>query len=125
MEELKEGQQKEQREKETLARMGRHGMKALREIRKYQKSTDLLIRRLPFQRVIREIAQGQGGDYQFQSSALMALQEAGEAFLAGLFEQSNLCAIHTNAQRCKKNQGGYLRRLYIFVLRGCSWILWF
>ena len=50
-------------------------------MRKYQKSTDLLIRRFPFQR---EVMQGLGGHYSFQSSALMALQEAGEAFLVGL-----------------------------------------
>ena len=70
------------------------GMMALREIRKYQKSTDFLIYQLPFQRVRREIAQGHGAELQFWSIALMALQEAGEAFLAGLFKQVNLCAIH-------------------------------
>jgi histone H3 len=66
------------------------------EIKKYQKSTDLLIRKTPFQRLIREITQGldQGGQYRFQSTALLALQEAAEAFLVGLFEDTNLCTIH-------------------------------
>mgnify|MGYP001559138690 CR=1 FL=1 len=72
----------------------RPGTVALREIRKYQRSTDLLIRKLPFQRLIREIAQSQRGDMRFQSHALLALQEAAEAYLVGLFEDANLCAIH-------------------------------
>ena len=72
----------------------RPGTKALREIRKYQKSTDLLIRKLPFQRLVREIAQQFGGDLRFQSTAILALQEASEAYLVGLFEDTNLCAIH-------------------------------
>ena len=72
----------------------RPGTVALREIRKYQKSTDLLIRKLPFQRIVKEIAHEQKNDVRFQSSALMALQEAAEAYLVGLFEDTNLCAIH-------------------------------
>ena len=68
--------------------------RALREIRRYQKSTELLIRKLPFQRLVREIAQDFKTDLRFQSSAVMALQEASEAYLVGLFEDTNLCAIH-------------------------------
>lgn len=64
------------------------------EIRKYQKSTELLIRKLPFQRLVREIAQDYKTDLRFQSSAVMALQEAAESYLVGLFEDTNLCAIH-------------------------------
>tara|TARA_B110001452_G_scaffold190292_1_gene160500 strand:- start:301 stop:711 length:411 start_codon:yes stop_codon:yes gene_type:complete len=75
----------------------RPGTVALREIRKYQKSTDLLIRKLPFQRLVREIAQDYKEELRFQSSAILALQEASEAYLTGLFEDTNLCAIH--AQR--------------------------
>ncbi|KAG2077334.1 histone-fold-containing protein [Suillus decipiens] len=81
----------------------RPGTLALREIRKYQRSTDLLLRRLPFSRVVREIAmdmmtdtnyeRGEAG-LRWQSSAIMALQEATEAFLVHLFEDANLCAIH-------------------------------
>lgn len=70
------------------------GIKALREIRRYQKSTELLIRKLPFQRVVREIAENRKSDLRFQSSAIGALQEAVEAYLVSLFEDTNECAIH-------------------------------
>ena len=72
----------------------RPGTVALREIRKYQKSTELLIRKMPFQRLVREIAQDHKTDLRFQSAALGALQEAAEAYLVALFEDTNLCAIH-------------------------------
>ncbi|KAK8552174.1 hypothetical protein V6N13_120593 [Hibiscus sabdariffa] len=72
----------------------RPGTVALREIRKYQKSTELLIRKMPFQRLVREIAQDFKTDLRFQSHAVLALQEAAEAYLVGLFEDTNLCAIH-------------------------------
>ena len=72
----------------------RPGTVALRDIRKYQKSTDLLIRKLPFQRLVREIAQDFKQDLRFQSTAILALQEAAEAYLVSLFEDTNLCAIH-------------------------------
>eukprot|EP01032_Pedospumella_encystans_P016289 gene16289-18586_t len=72
----------------------RPGTVALREIRKYQKSTELLIRKLPFQRLVREVSQYLKGTLRFQSNALLALQEASEAYLVGLFEDTNLCAIH-------------------------------
>ncbi|CAL8331517.1 unnamed protein product [Arctogadus glacialis] len=64
------------------------------QIRRYQKSTELLIRKLPFQRLVSEIAQDFKTDLRFQSSTVMALQEASEAYLVGLFEDTNLCAIH-------------------------------
>jgi histone H3 len=70
------------------------GTVALREIRRYQKSTELLIRKMPFQRLVREIALDVRADFRFQSAALAALQEASEAYLVGLFEDTNLCAIH-------------------------------
>jgi len=72
----------------------RPGTVALREIRRFQKSTELLIRKLPFQRLVREIASEFKTDLRFQSSAVLALQEATEAYLVGLFEDTNLCAIH-------------------------------
>ena len=72
----------------------RPGTVALREIRKYKKSTDLLLRKLPFQRLVREIAQDYKNDLHFQGSAFLALQEASEAYLVSLFEDANLCAIH-------------------------------
>ena len=72
----------------------RPGTVALRDIRHFQKSTALLIRRLPFQRLVREIAQDFKTDLRFQSVAILCLQEAAEAYLVGLFEDTNLCAIH-------------------------------
>jgi histone H3 len=72
----------------------RPGTVALREIRRYQKSTDLLIRKLPFQRLVREIAQDFKNDLRFQGTAILALQEASESDLVSLFEDTNLCAIH-------------------------------
>ena len=72
----------------------RPGTVALREIRRYQKSTDLLIRKLPFQRFIREIGQGFKADLQYQATGLLALQESSESYLTTLMEDTNLCAIH-------------------------------
>ena len=94
----------------------RPGTVALREIRRYQKSSDLLIQKLCFQRVVREIAQEFKTDLRFQAPSIMALQEATEAYLVvrgcgcakswtagvliappsaqGIFEHSNICAIH-------------------------------
>ena len=78
----------------------RPGTVALREIRKYQKSTELLMRKLPFQRLVREVANDVAAGTRFpegprwQSQAVVALQEAAEAYLVHLFEDSNLEAIH-------------------------------
>ena len=72
----------------------RPGIVALREIRRYQRNTELLIRKLPFQRLVREVAQDFKANLRFQSHAIMALQEASEAYLTALFEDANLCAIH-------------------------------
>lgn len=72
----------------------RPGTKALREIRQYQKSTTLLLRRLPFQRLVREVASDFRSELRFKSDAIAALQEASEAYLVNLFEDTNLCALH-------------------------------
>lgn len=72
----------------------RPGTIALRQIRRYQKSTEMLIRKLPFQRLVREVAGDFRTDMRFQSTALLAVQEAAEAYIVGLFEDTNLCAIH-------------------------------
>ncbi|XP_072988396.1 histone H3.3-like [Typha latifolia] len=72
----------------------RPGTVALREIRKFQKTTELLIRKMPFQRLVREIAQDFKMDLRFQSHAVLALQEAAESYIIGMFEDANLCAIH-------------------------------
>ena len=78
----------------TKQKRYRPGTVALQEIRKYQGSTEQLMRKLPFQRVVREIALECKLDVRFQSTALLALQEAAEAYLVALFEDTNLCAIH-------------------------------
>ena len=73
----------------------RPGTVALREIRKYQRSTDMLIKRAPFRRLIREIAQDYKDDVRFQKSAIDAIQEATESYITSLFTDSNLAALHT------------------------------
>jgi len=74
----------------------RPGTVALREIRQYQHSTHLLVRRLPFQRLVRGLAQEFAYGLRWQVSALDALQEAAESFLVTLFADSNRCALHAN-----------------------------
>jgi histone H3 len=72
----------------------RPGTVALREIRKYQKTTDLLVMKLPFQRLVREIAQDLNTNLRFQRDAMLAIQEAAEAEMISIFEDANLCCIH-------------------------------
>ena len=72
----------------------RPGTVAIREIRRYQKSTELLIKKLPFQRLVKEIAQNFKSDLRFQASAVIALQEATESYIVSIFQDTNLCAIH-------------------------------
>ncbi len=89
----------------------RPGTVALREIRRYQKSTELLIRKLPFQRLVREIAQDFKTDLRFQSSAIGALQESAEAYLVSLFEDTNLAAIHAKRVTIQPKDIQLARRL--------------
>ncbi|TPX47859.1 hypothetical protein SeLEV6574_g02411 [Synchytrium endobioticum] len=98
----------------------RPGTVALREIRRYQKSTELLIRKLPFQRLVREIAQDFKTDLRFQSSAIGALQEAAEAYLVGLFEDTNLAAIHAKRVTIQPKDIQLARRLRVNVLNRIS-----
>ena len=72
----------------------RPGTVAIREIRRYQKSSELLIPRLPFQRLVREIALNIRGDIRFQSAAISALQEAAEMYIIGHLEDCQSLAIH-------------------------------
>jgi histone H3 len=74
----------------------RPGSRALRDIRKYQRSGDLLIKKAPFQRLVRQICEGFTKGLRFQGQAILALQEASEAFLVELFEITNLLALHAN-----------------------------
>jgi len=87
----------------------RPGTVALREIRQYQKGTELLIRLLPF--LVREIAQGFKDDLRFQSAAIRALQEASEYYLVGLFEDTNLAAIHAKRVTIQPKDIQLARRL--------------
>ena len=80
--------------REGVMRKLKRGICALHKIKKYQSGTELLIQHLPFQRVMKEILQNVRVALRFQTTAVMALQEAGEAFLVGLLEQANHCAIH-------------------------------
>merc|ERR1739838_903963 len=70
--------------------------RALNEIRRLQRSTDLLIRKAPFMRLVKEITVNTiGGDqYRWQALAVEALQNAAEVYMTSLFEQSNLMALH-------------------------------
>ena len=77
------------------ARRWRPGTVALREIRKFQKGTNLLIQKAPFQRLVREVATSHKQDLRFQSSAILAIQEATESFVISVLADTNLCAIHT------------------------------
>ena len=84
---------------QPVKRRLRPGEAALRDIRRFQKSTDLLMLRLPFQRLVRELAEEigvsmSGKTYRFQTTAVMALQEATESYLTNLFDDTNLCALH-------------------------------
>ena len=81
-------------QKKRKAQRYRPGTVALREIRRYQKSSELLIRRMLFQRLVRGIAQAHNQYVHFQSGVILALQESAEAYLVGLLEDSNLCATH-------------------------------
>ena len=73
----------------------RPGTVALREIRKFQKGTELLVQKAPFQRLVRELASAQKEGLRFQSSAVQAIQEATESYVISLLADTNLCAIHT------------------------------
>lgn len=72
------------------------GTVALREVRRYQKSTELLMRKLPFQRFVKNIVHAQKADMRFQSAAMAALHEAVEAHLVSVFEDAHACATHAN-----------------------------
>ncbi|KAF2253714.1 histone-fold-containing protein [Trematosphaeria pertusa] len=99
---------------ERAKRRYRPGTVALKEIRRYQKSTELLILKAPFQRLVREIAQGvttQDGPDRWQSQAIQALQEATEAFLVSLFHDANLCAIHAKRVTIQQKDIQLARRL--------------
>ena len=72
----------------------RPGMLALKEIKKMQQQTEAVIPKLPFQRLVKEISRGVNPDIRYSSQGLIALQEAAESYLTGVFEDSYLCTLH-------------------------------
>ncbi|OSX76068.1 hypothetical protein BU14_0154s0024 [Porphyra umbilicalis] len=89
----------------------RPGTVALREIRKFQKSTELLIPKRPFQRLVKEVAQNYKTDLRFQSTALVVLQEAAEDYIVGVMEDSVLCAVHGGRQTLMAKDMALARRI--------------
>ena len=87
------------------------GTVALCEIRRFQKNTELLIRKAPFQRIVREIAVKRKQDVRFQSTAVLALQEASEAYMVGMFEDTNLAALHAKSVTIMPRDMPLARRL--------------
>lgn len=71
---------------------------ALQKIRRFPKSSNLSLRRMPFQRLVNEIASKFASNIRFQSTAMDALQEATEAYLVSLFDNTNLCALHEGTE---------------------------
>ena len=89
----------------------RPGTVALRQIKKFQKSTNLLMRKAPFQRLVRELASGHKEGLRWQASAVAALQEATEAYVTGLLSDSNLCALHAKRVTLMSRDVQLARRL--------------
>jgi histone H3 len=89
----------------------RPGTVALREIRRYQKSTSLLLRKAPFQRLVREVASDFKSNLRMASGALGALQESTEAYMVGLFEDANLAALHAKRVTIMPRDLGLARRI--------------
>merc|ERR1711959_837464 len=87
------------------------GTVALREIRRYQKSTELLLPRSPFLRLCKEITGAYDPDIRFAAQAVIALQEAAEAYLVGVFEDTQLCAIHAKRVTVMKKDMELARRI--------------
>jgi len=81
--------------KPAVKRRYRPGTVALRDIRKLQRSGKLLLSKLPFQRLVRQVGQKYTNAPRFQASAVLALQEAAEAYLFGPFQDAQLCAVHS------------------------------
>ena len=89
----------------------RPGTVALREVRKMQKSTDSLIAKAPFSRLVREVAESHKAGLRFQASAVAALQEATEAFVVSLLSDSNVVALHANRVTAMPRDLQLVRRL--------------
>ena len=100
----------------------RPGTVALCKIRRYQKSTELLIRKAPFHRLVREISQDFNDALRYKGTSVLALQEAAKAYLVGLFEDTNLCAIHGKRVTIMPKDGS-LVSLHSSLVLGVRWII--
>ena len=90
----------------------RNDIKWLREIKKYQRCTNLLINKLPFCRLVKEITQEvSGNEHRYTTQAIDALQEASEAYLVGLLEDSQLCSFHARRITLMKRDVELARRI--------------
>ena len=99
------------KEEQRAKRRHKPGTIALREIKKYQKTVDMMLPRAPFQRLVRNICSDLDHELRFQSQALTALQEAAEAYIVGVFEDTNLCAIHAKRSTILKKDMELARRI--------------
>ena len=97
--------------KDKAKRHYKPGTVALREIKRYQKSMNMMLPRAPFQRLVRSISSAYDPDLRFQSQSLQALQEAAEAYIVSLFEDTNLCAIHAKRLTIQKKDMDLARRI--------------
>ena len=97
--------------KDMKKRRFKPGTVALREVKRYQKEVKNLLPRASFQRLVRDISTSMANDLRFQSAALLALQEASEAYITGLFEDTNLCAIHAKRVTIMKKDMDLARRI--------------
>ena len=97
--------------KEKIKRRFKPGTVALREVKRYQKTVENLIQRAPFQRLVRTIVSDMDHELRFRPDALYALQEASEAYIVGLFEDTNLCAIHANRKTIFRKDMQLARRI--------------
>jgi histone H3 len=103
------GGMKEKTDKKS--RRFKPGTVALREIKRYQKQVEMLLPRAPFQRLVREITQDLDHELRFASQALIAIQEASEAYIVGIFEDTNLCAIHAKRSTIMRKDMELARRI--------------
>ena len=105
------GVKKNPEAKERKKMRWKPGTVALREVKRYQRSVENLLPRAPFQRLVRAVCKDYNPDLRWQPAALLAIQEAAEAHLAGLFEDTNLCAIHAKRQTVMKKDMDLARRI--------------
>lgn len=105
---LKIGKSKDLKKKISPSRL------ALYEIEKYQRSTALLIQKIPFAKLVKEVTEefaDASRDIRWQSMAILALQEASEAYLVGLLEHTNLLALHAKRITIMKKDMQLARRI--------------